>query len=411
MIETKPFKHLETADAQERYGETGGQFLAYCIMVAQNIFPQLPACPLPDLATELLLKLYGQLQHDASTVSNSLITACLSSLFIHMIPCDMTDTSFHALQFVILRMIKEDGSYHAHHIMTGILAHLQYCARLAFLNLYIGVGRSDELCLLVGNRVLGGERENIWTYLWDCGENTPLWALRQWMRLMTTVCQKEGLPDTTFWKDTKCTTIQVGNHVISMEQIRTTLKKTLDHVETLMASVTQGAKLPVFNRSAYSDNPSVTDVGFNYLVSSRLYHQGQFGKNFLLQQWMQNGDPWGFAQEELYGDGNHVKWNGSALQRWLNLSDELTKALYFCFHCACGQPARGVEEMTIKIINTAESPRNVFWRGEHFMVQTMYHKTQSIVGHGKNRVTFLPGRMSQHVHNYLAFIRPMQVSV
>lgn len=175
-----------------------------------------------------------------------------------------------------------------------------------------------------------------------------------------------------------------------------------------MNSLTQGATLPSFDRSAYSDNPQVSDVGYNYLVSSDSYHQ-QYGQHHLLEQWLTKGDPWGFTKGGQTLE--QIQWNHRVLQRWLDMSDELTKALYFCFHCGCGQPARGVEEMTIKIINTPEASRNVFWRGEHFMVQTIYHKSQSIVGHGKNRVTFLPGLLSQHLHNYLVFIRPIHMYV
>lgn len=401
----KPFKRLDTPEALKRYGETGGEFLAYCILVAQEIFPRLPACPLPDLAKELLLKLSTKVGAK-QPVPNSLVTACFASLFIHTISWDLADTSFHALQYLLLRMIKQDGSYQPHFTMTLIIAQLQYCVRMAFLNLYLGIGAMDELCLMVFRQCLNSDKNNIWTYLTECGENTPFWAMRQWMRQMATATLKEGLPDSTFWMDTTCTRIKVGKHAISLDEIKTTLQKTVDYVETLMVSATQGVQLPPFNRTAYTDEPSCTDVGFNYLVSSQLYHQ-QFGQHFLLRKWLEARDPWGFVQEGLQ-EGS-VTWNGSAIQRWLNITDELTKTLYFCFHCGCGQPARGVEEGTIKFVNTAESARNVFWRGEQFMIQTMYHKTQSITGHGKNRVTFLPGLLSQHLHNYLAFVRPMQM--
>ena len=67
------------------------------------------------------------------------------------------------------------------------------------------------------------------------------------MRLMTKVTLTEGLPDTTFWMDTMCTRLKVGKHTISLDEIRKTLQRTFDQVETLMASVTQGAKLPAFD--------------------------------------------------------------------------------------------------------------------------------------------------------------------
>ncbi|KAA1103560.1 hypothetical protein PGT21_021893 [Puccinia graminis f. sp. tritici] len=145
----------------------------------------------------------------------------------------------------------------------------------------------------------------------------------------------------------------------------------------------------------------MVDVGFNYLVASAKYHN-QYSGRYLLESWMAAGDPWGFSK---YGE----TWDRSTVQKWLDMANELTKALYFCVHCGCGQPARGTEEMTVKIVNTPEAMRNVFWRNGTFMIQTTYHKGQSISGHGKTRVVFLPGLLSQHLHHYLAFIRPTQI--
>ncbi|KNZ56427.1 hypothetical protein VP01_2404g1 [Puccinia sorghi] len=126
------FKRLDTPEALKQY----------------EIFPRLPACPLPGLAKELLIKLSTKVGAKQPIPNNS-VTACFASLFIHTISWDLADTSFHALQYLLLRMIKQDGSYQPQFIMTPIIAQLQYCVWMAFLDLYLGIEAMDELCLMV----------------------------------------------------------------------------------------------------------------------------------------------------------------------------------------------------------------------------------------------------------------------
>jgi hypothetical protein len=218
---------------------------------------------------------------------------------------------------------------------------------------------------------------------------------------MASVTMTEGLPETTHWVDSECSILNINNLTVSINDIKVAIQRTFDHIGTLLGHLSRRATLPPFERVAYRDAPHTTDIGFNYLKASNAYHK-QYDDRYLVNALLSSGDPWGFSR---HSDG----WNVSAIQKWLNMSDELTRALYFCFHCGCGQPARGTEEMSIKYVNTPESIRNIFWRGQSFMIRTTYHKGQSTSGHGKNRVTFLPGLLSQHLHHYLAFIRPAQM--
>ncbi|KAA1095989.1 hypothetical protein PGT21_001503 [Puccinia graminis f. sp. tritici] len=164
----------------------------------------------------------------------------------------------------------------------------------------------------------------------------------------------EGLPETTHWIDSGCTQLAINNLTVSLDDVKHTIQQTFQSIGQLLSLLTQGVKLPVFDRVAYEDQPHMVDVGFNYLVASAKYHD-QYSGRYLLESWMAAGDPWGFSK---YGE----TWDRSTVQKWLDMANELTKALYFCVHCGCGQPARGTEEMTVKIVNTPEAMRNVFWR-------------------------------------------------
>ncbi|PLW18642.1 hypothetical protein PCANC_13330, partial [Puccinia coronata f. sp. avenae] len=406
-----PLNTLGSFKTVQHYASICTMFLVFCLGVSNKVHPGLPPCPLAPMAKQLLDSFSHSISNKQS-IDPLAIGDCLVFLFIQVLSPLYSDTSFHVLQFITLKMLKVDGSYHPHHLITRIISPIQYCVRMAFLYLNLDcsppppdlpVSIPSPYSSVILQDLLHNDLANMWTYTTESDKiNTPFSAMRSWQHLMASVTMYEGLPETTFWADTDYKQLSIEGHTITLPQIEKTIQRTFERVGTLMGDLTKGAPLPRFDRSKYTDPPDCTDVGFNYLVASDSYHS-QFGPDFLLTTWLKRGDP------ASYTLGGGRGWNHGKIRDWLDLSDELTKSLYFCFHCGCGQPARGTEEESIKIVNTPESPRSIFWRANTFMVRTTYHKTQAITGYGKNRAVFLPGWLSQHLHNYLAYIRPAQL--
>ncbi|PLW37895.1 hypothetical protein PCASD_05770 [Puccinia coronata f. sp. avenae] len=342
-----PLNTLGSFKTVQHYANICTMYLVFCMDVSSNAHPGLPPCPLTPMAKALLDSFSHSISNKQSI--DPLAIDCSPP------PSDLPVTIPSPYSSVILQDL------------------------------------------------LHNDLANMWTYTTESDKiNTPFSAMRSWQHLMASVTMYEGLPETTFWADTDYKQLSIDGHTITLPQIEKTIQRMFERVATLMEDLTKGAPLPRFDRSKYTDPPDCTDVGFNYLVASDSYHS-QFGPDFLLTTWLKRGDP------ASYTLGGGRGWNHGKIRDWLDLSDELTKALYFCFHCGCGQPARGTEEESIKIVNTPESPRSIFWRANTFMVRTTYHKTQAITGYGKNRAVFLPGWLSQHLHNYLAYIRPAQL--
>ncbi|KAA1128558.1 ATP-dependent DNA helicase sgs1 [Puccinia graminis f. sp. tritici] len=373
-IGNKPMSPLANTSTIRNYATICAQYLVFCLQVTQNAFPNLPRCLINPLAKTLLTKLHD-LKDASQPVPSQLITEILMALIIQVNPYGDLDTSFHLLQFVALRMIKPDDDNDDNNNNSNLVVIL--------------------------DKGLDNNLDSMWNYITEGLLNSPFWALRSWMHLMASVTMTEGLPETTHWVDSECSVLNIDNLSVSLNNVKRAIQSTFEHIGTLLGQLSQHVTLPPFDRVAYQDSPHVTDIGFNYLKASEAYHK-LYDDQYLVNALLCNRDPWGFYRDDQI-------WNYSAVQKWLDLSDELTQSLYFCFHCGCGQPARGTEEMSIKIINTPEGIRNVFWRGQSFMIRTTYHKGQSMSGHGKNRVTFLPGLLSQHLHHYLAFIRPAQI--
>ena len=100
-------------------------------------------------------------------------------------------------------------------------------------------------------------------------------------------------------------------------------------------------------------------------------------------------------------------WRHASLFRFVRLVDELLERIYFVYHVACGQPARGAEESGTLIVNTATAPRNIYLRGNEICVMTWYHKGRNHTGKSKPQMTFLPGKVTKIFHYYLGFLRPV----
>jgi hypothetical protein len=412
-VGNKPLKSLDSGETVKRYASLCCMFLLFCIDVVLETHPALPPCPINRVAKELLLDM-DLCINDEKDVPLDSVGAALAALFIQTNSYHRPDNSFHVLQFVTLRMMKREGSFHDHSLVTRLISPLQYCVRMAFLYLYLdctpegGGAPVTPTAQRILTDMLGGDVEAIWNYsIEKKGINSPFWVMRGWQHLMASVTMYEGLPDTTFWVDSRCSQILVDGHRVVMSDVRGAIQKTFNQVALLLKSLTRGVTIPEFEFVNYDDNSANSTPGYNYLQGSSVFHKRQFGDEFLLTNWLRSGDPQGFRKPT---NGNEPgEWDEKKIRLWLDEVDELTHALYFCFHCGCGQPARGTEEEVLKIVNTQEAPRNLFLRGDRFMVQTSYHKSQSISRHGKNRMVYLPPWLSQHLHTYLAFVRPAQM--
>jgi hypothetical protein len=180
-----------------------------------------------------------------------------------------------------------------------------------------------------------------------------------------------------------------------------------------MLMLCNGAKLPAFTPAHLIDNPRNTSPGFSYLCGSA--HNFKNSQYSLLSSWMAGNDKFGVLApnwKENVGDSPDQLgciWHPAAAWRWLGEADKLLDYIYFIYHVGCGQPARGTEERSIATCNLGSTPRNLFWRKSRFLIQTWYHKGQNMTNRSKPRQVYLTPQLSVHLHNYLAYIRPVQL--
>jgi hypothetical protein len=169
----------------QNYATVCSQYLVFCLQVTLNQYPNLPHCFITPLATTLLSQLHS-LKQASEPIPSQLITEILMALIIQINPYSRSDTSFHVLQFVALCMIKPDGSFDSHSLVTRLLSPLQYCLRLSFLDLYLifstnSTSSPQTNLSLILDEGLDLNLENMWMYITEGKVNSPF----SWMHLMS----------------------------------------------------------------------------------------------------------------------------------------------------------------------------------------------------------------------------------
>jgi len=96
-------------------------------------------------------------------------------------------------------------------------------------------------------------------------------------------------------------------------------------------------------------------------------------------------------------------------ERSLKKARQFLELLCIIVHLSYGQPARGTELEIIRILNTPDGERGLYWIDALVMVLGIYSKTQKISGRNRLVPRFLPKAVGDLLIKYLAVVRPMEI--
>ncbi|KAA1083186.1 hypothetical protein PGT21_027194 [Puccinia graminis f. sp. tritici] len=320
-------------------------------------------------------------------------------------------------QFVALSMIGEDGSFFSPLEMTHTIAAVQYGIRLGTMFHWVDLVESstdleddDDPSNDLEIKMM---REHF-SWISQDSRASPFMTIRDWIRLASTVIMNEQLPDQTHWADSEMTKLVVGSATITIFGIQKSLRIVITSLRTSFQNLLKGCNLPDFLPSELRDDSRNIKLHYNYLVASE---NQQMCRLKILRDWCLHGNTMGVLsrnwEEVMSNDVVDLEklWYSPACWNWLEMADEILEMIYYMYHVGCGQPARGTEETCMLIRNLDSAPRNVYWRCGRIMLQTWYHKGQNITHRSKPRQVYLSGELSMQLHNYLAYVRPVQMLV
>ncbi|EFP94452.2 uncharacterized protein PGTG_20408 [Puccinia graminis f. sp. tritici CRL 75-36-700-3] len=317
-------------------------------------------------------------------------------------------------QFIALSMIKPDGSFCPPSELTQTIAALQYTIRVATIFVCL---RATEL--FAENPPDGIDPHNphalecasirtFFQYFHDDKLISPFFTISNWMRLASSTEFDEDLPISTYWSNSEMTQLVIGPTTITIEAVQRALRIAISSINGVIHTSLHGALFPDFPQYTLMDMAENTSVGFNYLVASENMQIRHFK---LLQDWMLNHSSFGVAPPAWalavsFKDGQFwVNLDDVCSKKhawdWLESADLILEHIYFIYRVGCGLPDCKTEEAATLIRNLHSAPRNIYWRENRFLFQTNRHNRPSQV--------YLTTDLSMHLHNYLAYIRPVQM--
>lgn len=366
---------------------------------------------------------------DALLPLPDLVTELLCSLFQTNVGAKVCEWVYPPMNFLALSMYKPDHSFDKPEVLTHRIAAIQYVVRLAFAEEFLSHG-PDPDAWDPDSDPKDAPADDFRMFSWlhkgitetstgaDAYASTKVTGcfnlLRQLMRLITTLLHQEAMPTTTCWVDRDQQTLQIEDHTITISGVRDAILSIERRAQYTLDELTEGCVLPDFDTSLYKDQPTNTSPYQNYLSFSSRTHDRY--ATHLIDQWMSRKDKhkllkpiWKSELSKVVKGSEDIIWNTCNIRNWLMKADQLLEMLYFLYHVASGQPMRGTEEESTRLVNSCTNSRNIFWRGDQFVIVTWYHKGRNQTGNTKPRMTFLPGGHSKMWHYYLGFVRPAMV--
>ncbi|KAL6160848.1 hypothetical protein ACJQWK_11971 [Exserohilum turcicum] len=102
------------------------------------------------------------------------------------------------------------------------------------------------------------------------------------------------------------------------------------------------------------------------------------------------------------------RWRIKKVHEYLRQMDRFLELLLGCVHIESGQPARGLEIVTMRHCNRLLQDRNIFIIDGTVMTVVRYHKSQSQWDKPKVVPRFLPPRVGQIMALYLSYLQPFR---
>jgi hypothetical protein len=303
-------------------------------------------------------------------------------------------------RFIIISNLKHDGGFEEPVAITPKLAPLKWFTRATLMMEIIALAEASD--------------KDVWKPLVKLedlvhiGQPTPFGRLSQIMsHAFSAARQCRQLPRVV-WEPNQNEVLHFDGEPISIPKLGSEMRDLANDVRTQMESkLFFNLKLPKIDKSKIVDPLTETKDGFSFLTSEHnqfalhphaLFHAISndpiLSARFLHPGRKPNGD---------------LNWNILACREYLADAADITEKLMVLLHMSCGQPARGGELASFKIINTPHRLRNIFWLFNQICIISGCNKTTSVTGQDKLIPRFPPEIVSDLLLEFLAFSRPFQL--
>jgi superfamily II DNA helicase RecQ len=218
-------------------------------------------------------------------------------------------------------------------------------------------------------------------------------------------------PSNIYWSDDRQTVFYTGKGV-AMAKIRVMWQELTRELKAILFELVFHQDIPevplplVIDQMGSAqnfrrDNLSFMDHPENQETCKRDWE-------FLYQRMLQDAPQWRLVSSGSSGSGSgsQREWIDVRRSAYLNRERQFLRLLMVAMHFTGGQPARGPELGSIKVVNSKFSARNIYIINGRVVFLTKYDKAQKRRNNVEYVLRCLPLPLSQILVQYLIYVRP-----
>jgi hypothetical protein len=127
---------------------------------------------------------------------------------------------------------------------------------------------------------------------------------------------------------------------------------------------------------------------------------------FLYQRMLHDEPQWQLVKMSSGSGSGDREWIDTRRSAYLKREGQFLRKLMVAMHVMGGQPARGPELGSIKVVNSVYSVRNIYVMNGRVVFLTTYDKATKRRGNTEYVLRCLPDELSQILAKYLIYVRP-----
>ena len=290
--------------------------------------------------------------------------------------------------------------------VTPIISKLQYCIRA---NVYQQIMYRNENgdYLLSDDGGLYGLKQ----FVIEEG-HTPFNRLRQLMHKATAIANSGPKLAQVSWKGDlrnphDYSVLEVNGKSLPVKAIQN-LRKCLikENEQRLYEKLLIGVNidnLPSFDEYEVRDILSSQMWGYSVFESK----DNEFHKyrNHVIDSWLSQDRLRSHFTRGRMGEGK-ICWNRENVVQYLGWCKDFIEDFLVEMHLDYGMPGRATEIANMKIMNTSDGQRNLYWKNYTIMLLFLYSKTRSRRDMDRVIPRFLSPEVKKQLMMYMTFVRP-----
>jgi hypothetical protein len=356
---------------------------------------------------EDLDKLCREQQVDKVAIRKS-IHWLLAELFNWQEDRIIEDVKCPIYRFVVAALVNKSATgFSTAKGVTPVISKLQYCIRA---NIYRQIMDRDEK----GDHMLSddGGLYGLRKFVIEEG-HTPFNRLRQLMHKATMIANSDPKLEQVSWKGDlrnprEYSVLEVNGKSLPVKAIQNLRKILIDGNEKrLNEKLLIGMdldSLPSFDE----DEPQ--DILFSQIWGYSAFESkdNEFHKyrSHIIDNWLNQDRLRRHFTRGRTGEGK-ICWNRENVMEYLGWCKDFMEDFLVEMHLDYGLPARAPEIANLKIMNTSDGQRNIYWKNFTIMLLFLYSKNRSRKDRDQITPRFLSPEVKKQLVMYMTFIRPM----